>query len=85
LLEIDIASRYARDMNASVKNILERVAAWPEEDQEELAALAREIEARRTGVYELSDEEKAALDAARRSGLASEDVVAAFWKRYGLG
>ena len=71
-------------MNAAVKTMLERVAAWPEEDQEELAALAREIEARRTGVYPLSDGEKAAIDAARRSGLASEDGVAAFWKRYGV-
>ena len=70
-------------MNTAVKNILERVGAWPEEDQEELAALAREIEARRTGVYELSDDERAAIDAARRSGLASDDGVAAFWKRYG--
>jgi len=51
--------------------MVERVAAWPEEDQEELAVLAREIEARRTGVYPLSDDEKAAIDAARRSGLVS--------------
>jgi hypothetical protein len=50
-----------------------------------LAALAREIEARRTRVYQLSDDEKAAIDAARRSGFASDDGVAAFWKRYGLG
>jgi hypothetical protein len=70
-------------MNKVVKTILERVAAWPEEDQEELAALAREIEARRSGVYPLSDDEKAAVDAARRGGLASDDGVAAFWKRYG--
>ena len=66
-----------------VKNMLERAASWPEEDQEELAALAREIEARRTGLYPLSDDERAAIERARRSGLASEDVVAAFWKRYG--
>jgi cell division protein FtsB len=65
----------------SHQSILERVAAWPEEDQEELAALAREIEARRTGVYALSDDEKAAIDAARRSGLASDGEVAAFWSR----
>ena len=71
-------------MNAAVKHILERVAAWPEEDQEELAALAREIEARRTGIYALSDDERTAIDAARRGGLASDDVIAAFWKRYGV-
>lgn len=71
-------------MNATVKTILERAASWPEEDQEELAALAREIEARRTGVYRLSDDEKAAIEAARRSGLVSDDGVAAFWSRYGV-
>lgn len=71
-------------MNAAVKTMLERVAAWPDEDQEELAVLAREIEARRTGVYPLSNDEKAAIDAARRSGLASDNGVAAFWDRYGV-
>lgn len=82
-LEIGAATYYASGMNATVKNMLERAAAWPEEDQEELAALAREIEARRTGIYPLSDEERAAIERARRGGVASEDVVAAFWKRYG--
>lgn len=71
-------------MNAAIKSILERDVAWPEEDQEELAALAREIEARRTGVYTLSDEEKAAIETARRSGLASDGEVAAFWSRHGF-
>jgi hypothetical protein len=75
---------YRQDMNAAIKSILERVATWPEEDQEELAALTREIEARRTGVYALSGGEKAAIDAARRSGVASDDEVAAFWSRYGF-
>jgi hypothetical protein len=70
-------------MNAAVKNILERVAAWPEQYQEQLAALALAIEARRTGVYELSDDEKASIDAARRSGLASDGKAEAFWKRRG--
>jgi ParB-like chromosome segregation protein Spo0J len=71
-------------MNATVKKVLERVAAWPEEDQEELASLAREIEARRTAVYVLSEDGQAAIDAARRSGLASDGEVAAFWSRYGF-
>jgi cell division protein FtsB len=71
-------------MNETVKKILERAAAWPEEDQEELAALALQIEARRTGVHELSDDEKAAIDAARRSGLVSDDDATTFWKRHGV-
>lgn len=61
--------------------VLESVRAWPREDQQELVELAREIEARRTGTYTLSDEEHRALAAARRSPLADDDEVAAFWKR----
>ena len=64
------------------------VASWPVEDQEELSELAREIEARRTGVYHLSEQERAAIDAARRGPLAADDEVddevEAFWKRRGL-
>lgn len=71
-------------MSPVLKTILERVASWPTEDQEELSEVAREIEARRTGVYRLSDEERAAIREARRGPLASDDEVEAFWKRRGL-
>ena len=75
-------------MSPSAKSILERVAAWPEKDQEELAEIAREIEARRTGIYELTAEEQAAI----HEGLAdldqgrsvSEEAMRAFWKRCGV-
>jgi hypothetical protein len=77
-------SRYIVKMSPATKSILERVASWPAEDQEELSELAREIEARRTGVYRLSDQERAAIDAARRGPLAADDEVEAFWKRRGL-
>jgi hypothetical protein len=71
-------------MTDTAKDILERVAAWPPEDQEELAEVAREIEGRRNGVYVLNDEEKAAIEAARRSSIASDTEVTAFWKRLGI-
>ena len=57
------------------ENVLERVASWPAEDQEDLSELARDIEARRSGVYRLSDEERSAIDAAPRSPLASNAEV----------
>ena len=41
-----------------IDSVLERVRSWPQEDQEELADLVREIEARRTGIYILNDEER---------------------------
>lgn len=71
-------------MNSAVQDILKKVAGWPEEDQQELAELAREIEARRTGVYVLSEAERAAIAEARRGAFASDDEAAAFWKRHGL-
>ncbi len=75
-------------MRPTAKDILERVATWPEKDQEELAEVAREIEARRTGIYELSAEEEKAI----REGLAdldqgrwvSEELMRSFWKRCGV-
>jgi len=71
-------------MNAAVKDLLRKAENWPEEDQQELAELAREIEARRTGVYALSEEERAAIADARRGAFASDDEAAAFWKRHGI-
>jgi hypothetical protein len=71
-------------MNAAVQRILEKVADWPEEDQQELAELAREIEARRTGVYVLSEGERAAIVEARQGAFVSDEDAAAFWKRHGV-
>ena len=64
--------------------VLEKVRSWPQEDQEELAEIVREIEARRTGVYVLSDAERAAIDEAERSRMASDEEVAGFWKLHGV-
>ena len=66
-------------MSPAIKELLQHVASWPQEDQEELADVARDIEARRTGVYRATAEELKSLDEADRSGIASEqDVEAAF-------
>jgi hypothetical protein len=70
---------YYSSMSPAIKELLQHVASWPTEDQEELADLARDIEARRTGAYRATAEELKALDDADRSGIASEqDVEAAF-------
>ena len=71
-------------MNAAVKDILRKVESWPEEDQEELAELARDLEARRTGVYQLSDDERRAIAESRGGAFASDEEAAAFWKRHGI-
>jgi predicted transcriptional regulator len=75
-------------MTHTTKEILNRVPTWPPEDQEELAEVAREIEARRSGLYVLDEEEETAI----REGLAeldrgewvTEDQMKSFWKRCGV-
>ncbi len=68
--------------------VLESVRSWPQQDQEELVELAREIEARRAGVYIMNDEERAAvregLDQARRGEFVPDDEMDALWKKYGV-
>jgi hypothetical protein len=66
-------------MNADLRKLFERVQAWPESDQAELAELAELIEVRHRGEYRATSEELQAIDDADRSGVASErDVEAAF-------
>ena len=75
-------------MSPATKKLLEQVESWPAEDQEELAQYAREIAARRRGVYTVDEEEEAAI----RRGLAeldrgewvSEEEMRSFWKRCGV-
>jgi len=71
-------------MSPGTRTLLERVQTWPEEDQEELADVAREIESRRSGVYGLSDEERTAvragMDAARRGDFVPDDEMDEFYR-----
>ena len=69
-------------MSPAIKQIIERVASWPEEDQEELAEIAREIEARRSGVYKATADELRALDEAERSGIATDEEVEAAFRSF---
>jgi hypothetical protein len=66
--------------------ILEQVATWPEKAQDELLLSINEIEAKHVGVYQLSDDERAAVRrglAEMRAGqLASEEEVAALFDRF---
>ena len=73
-------------MNKTLREVLEHAATWPREDQEELAEFAREIEARRTGVYAMSDEERIAvgqgLAEADRGEFVSDERIAEADKRH---
>jgi hypothetical protein len=72
-------------MIRNLKEVLARAENWPESDQAELVELAREIEARRSGVYDATPEELAAIDEAlgqiaRGERASKEEVEAAFAK-----
>jgi hypothetical protein len=69
-------------MTSTTLDILRRIETWPQEDQEELAEVARDIEAHRTGVYRATQDELRALDEAERSGTASDEEVEAAFKRF---
>jgi predicted transcriptional regulator len=71
-----------------LRDAVRQAETWPQEDQEELAEYAREIEARRTGVYSMSDEERAAvrrgLAQADRGELIPDELVAGADRRHDL-
>ena len=73
-------------MNKLLKEMIEHAETWPREDQEELAEYAREIEARRTGVYIMSGDERAAVEKglaeADRGEFVSDELIAEADKRH---
>lgn len=69
-------------MIKALSDILQTAENWPTEAQEELAQIAREIDAAVKGErYFASEEELRAIDDGRRSGIASDAEVVALWKR----
>jgi hypothetical protein len=68
-----------------LKDLLERVRTWPEEAQNELVAVANQIETELQGDYVASREELEAIDAAIASldageFASSKEIQAAFAK-----
>jgi hypothetical protein len=84
----DKAACYNRDMTAKVlRDVMQRVETWPEEAQEQLAALALEIDAELArGIYEATREELRAIDEALaeidRGDVASEEEVEAVFGKF---
>ena len=73
-------------MITTLKLMLPTIEAWPAEDQEALAEVAREIETGRTGVYHASPAELAGIDRgladARAKRFASDSAVAAIRAKF---
>ena len=75
-------------MNKKLESLLELVSTWPEEAQAELMKSIAEIESRRSGIYRLSDDERAAIEEALagidRGEIATDEEMAALFKRHGV-
>lgn len=73
-------------MNKIATTILERIAGWPKEAQDELMQSIADIEARHLGVYRLSSDERAAvregLAQAERGEFVPDDAVEAYFNKY---
>ena len=73
-------------MTINLKNVFARAETWSEQDREELAQVALEIEARRHGLYHASPDELQAIDealeAVARGEIASDEEVEAVFAKY---
>jgi len=77
---------YFPDMTKDqLEAILEDARSWPRQDREELAEAAREIQARRSGAYTVTAEERTAIMRAQETPFATEDEVESFWRARGVG
>jgi hypothetical protein len=76
-------------MTINLKNVLARAESWSEQDQEELAQVALEIEARRHGLYHASPDELKAIDealaAVARGEIATDEEVEAVFAKSRVG
>ena len=73
-------------MNAKLKELLERAKTWPEAKQEEAVQSLLAIEQEIAEPYELSNEDRAAIDRSleemRQGRFATDERVAAVFNRY---
>jgi predicted transcriptional regulator len=73
--------------NKALSEVIERAKSWPHEAQEELAAIARDLDAGLRGdVYYPSEEEIAGIErglrAAEEGRFATEEEVEAVFSKY---
>jgi len=68
--------------------LVERIATWPEEAQDQAVESLLSIEARYVGGYKMAPDERTAvlegLAEADRGEFVSDEEMAAFFKRHGL-
>ncbi len=73
-------------MSPRLKELIGRIDSWPEKAQEEAAEFLSAIEAEIAEPYELTDDDRAAiergLDAVRRGDIATDEEVKAVFDKY---
>jgi predicted transcriptional regulator len=73
-------------MNIRLQKMLSLAEEWSEEERDELAQVALEIEARRHGVYHATEEELKAIDEgladAERGNFASAQEIEAIFAKF---
>jgi hypothetical protein len=73
-------------MTKTARQLLERVASWPEEDIEKLEQAARQIEALRSGEYHATEDELRAIDEAvaelDRGEFATDEQVRSAYAKF---
>jgi predicted transcriptional regulator len=73
-------------MSKKLREIVERAETWPEEAQEEAIATLQAIEAEFTEPYELTEDDRKAIDRGledvRRGRIASDEEVNRLFARY---
>jgi hypothetical protein len=65
----------------TLRDVLEHAATWPREDQDELVEYAREIEARRTGIYTMSDDEQVAVGKGMAQADRANSCPTSWWQK----
>jgi hypothetical protein len=79
---------YTFDMTKLLERAIEAARALPPEVQDEIAAVVLQLAGEEPPVYQLTDEEKAALEEsleqAAHGEFATDDEVRAIWAKHGL-
>lgn len=77
-------------MTKLLRDVIERVQAWPEDRQDEAARLLLDLEAQQAGGLRLTSEQVAEVERIRRGlrdgseRFATDEEMTAFWKQCGL-
>jgi hypothetical protein len=77
-------------MTKLLRDVIERMSQWPEDRQDMAAQVLLDLEAQQANRYRLSAEQIAEVERIQRqvrdgtAAIASDEQLAAFWKKCGL-